>query len=195
MRTPDQDDLLPEENTEDTATAEDSPIPTEDDPDTPRHEGAEDDIEPSAERHAGETPSEKSTQSREKVRRPHASWRGWWLACAMAASVILLGFANSLDIFRGERRMLAYAGAVAVGAFIGGLPGLLRGKVHPARPTWGRALRGFLCGAGMALALGAAGGGWLVPAALTGSLGAWGFGLAALVGGFITVRTADRRRA
>lgn len=91
--------------------------------------------------------------------------------------------------------MVAYGGAVAVGAFIGGLPGLLRGKVRPARPTWGRALRGFLCGAGMTLSLGAAGGGWLIPAALTGSLGAWGFGLAALVAGFVTVRVADRRRA
>lgn len=128
--------------------------------------------------------------------RLHPLWRGFWLACAMAAGLVLLGFTDSLGPFRLDRRPLAFAGAITVGAFIGALPARLRkGARSSQSTTWRRALRGFLCGLFMALSLGLAGDGRILPALMTGSAGAYGFCLAALVTGFITVRIAGRNAA
>lgn len=130
------------------------------------------------------------------MRIPHPLWRGFWLAAALAAGLVLMGFADALSPFRLERRFLAFVGAVTVGAFIGALPARLRrGAKSTQRTTWQRCLRGFLCGAGMALGLGMAGDGRLIPALLTGSAGAWGFGLTALAAGFVTARIMGRKQA
>lgn len=130
------------------------------------------------------------------MRVPHPLWRGFWLAAAMAAGLILLGFTDSLGVFRLERRMVAFSGAVLVGAFLASLPARLRrGRKPVMKVNWMRCLRGFLCGAGMALALGLAGDGAILPALLTGSAGAAAFCAAALLVALITLRIAERRRA
>ena len=130
------------------------------------------------------------------MRIPHPVWRGFWLAVLMMASLVLMGFTDALAVFRGDRRMIAFAGAVTVGAFLGALPGLLKNRA--ASPTWQkgpwpRYLLAFLGGAGMALAFGMAGDGRILPALLTGSPGAFLFCGTALLGGFATVRIGGRR--
>ena len=126
--------------------------------------------------------------------RSHPLWRGFWLAAALAAGLVLMGFTDYLGAFRLERRMIAFCGAVTVGAFLGVLPGWLKKAApRPARPRWQLCLRGFLCGLGLALAFALAGDGRVLSALLTGSAGAWGFGLAALIGGFATVRIMGRK--
>lgn len=126
--------------------------------------------------------------------RSHPLWRGFWLAAALAAGPVLLGFTDCLGAYLLERRMIAFCGAVTVGAFLGALPGWLKKAApRPARPRWQRCLRGFLCGLGLALAFALAGDGRVLSALLTGSAGAWGFGLAALIGGFATVRIMGRK--
>ena len=128
--------------------------------------------------------------------RMHPLWRGFWLAAVMAAGLVLMGMTHALAAFRLERRALAFAGAVTVGAFLGALPSRLRRGGRSAQATtWQRCLRAFLCGGMMALALGMAGGGWMIPALLTGSAGAYAFCGAALLTGFVTVRIAGRKRA
>lgn len=127
--------------------------------------------------------------------RMHPLWRGFWLAVVMAAGLVLMGMTDSLSPFRLERRALAFAGAITVGAFLGALPGRLRkGGKSAQGTTWQRCLWGFLCGLGMALALGLAGDGRVIPALMTGSAGAYAFCLTALVTGFITVRIMGRKR-
>lgn len=127
--------------------------------------------------------------------RIHPLWRGFWLACVMAAGLVLLGAADSLGPYRLDRRLLAFAGAITVGAFIGALPGRLRrGSKSAQATTWQRCLRAFLCGVAMALALGLAGDGRIIPALMTGSAGAYAFCGAALMTGFITVRIMGRAR-
>lgn len=130
------------------------------------------------------------------MRIPHPLWRGFWLAAAMAAGLVLLGAADALGPFRFDRRLLAYAGAITVGAFLGALPGRLRrGSKSAQSTTWQRALRAFLCGLAMAFALGLAGDGRIIPALMTGSAGAYAFCAMALLTGLITVRIMGRRRA
>ena len=91
-------------------------------------------------------------------------------------------------------RRCPFCGAVTVGAFLGVLPGWLKKAApRPARPRWQLCLRGFLCGLGLALAFALAGDGRVLSAFLTGSAGAWRFGLAALVGGFAPVRIMGRK--
>ena len=126
--------------------------------------------------------------------RSHPLWRGFWLAAVIAAGLVLMGFPDGLAAFRGERRAVAFAGAVTAGAFLGALPARLRKGANPAQgTTWRRCLRAFLCGCALSLAFTLAGDGRLFSAFLTGSAGAWGFALAALVGGFTTVRIMGRR--
>lgn len=128
--------------------------------------------------------------------RQHPLWRGFWLAAAMAAGLVLLGAADDLSLFRMDRRMIALGGGLTLGAFLAALPGRLRkGRAHRQSTTWQRCLRAFLCGVGMALALRFAGDGRILPALMTGSAGAWGFAAAALLAGLMTVRIAERRRA
>lgn len=135
------------------------------------------------------------------MRREHPLWRGFWLAAVMAAGLVLLPFADTLGPFRLDRRLLAYAGAIAAGSLLGAVPALLRQflrkKPRPPRVPfpWQRCLRGLLCGLALALALGLAGDGRILPALLTGSAGGYGFCLAALISGFITVRIMGRARA
>lgn len=129
------------------------------------------------------------------MRRSHPLWRGFFLAAAMAAALFLLGQMDSLAPFRLERRPLAFAGALTVGAFIAALPAYLRRKRPPVqRTTWQRCLRAFLCGAAMVIALSMAGSGSVIPALMTGSMGAYAFCALALAAGFVTVRIAERRR-
>ena len=128
----------------------------------------------------------------------HPVWRGFWLAVVMMAGLVLMGFTDALSPFRGDRRMIAFAGAITVGAFLGALPGLLRKRTAPMTwriAPWYRYLLAFLGGAGMALAFGVAGDGRILPALLTGSPGAFLFGGAALLGGFATVRIRGRQRS
>lgn len=130
------------------------------------------------------------------MRIPHPVWRGFWLAVLMMASLVLMGFTDSLAPFRGERRMIAFAGAMAVGAFLGTLPRLLRGRASHVKwqfRPWYRYLLCFLGGAGLALSFGVAGDGRILPALLTGSPGACLFCGTALLGGFAAVRIGGRR--
>lgn len=130
------------------------------------------------------------------MRISHPLWRGFWLAAAMTASLVLLGFTDSAASFRLNRPALAFAGAITVGAFLASLPGRLHKGRSPAQPTtWQRCLRGFLCGAGMMVGLSLAGDGRILSTLLTGSPGAYGFCLAALFTGFITCRIMGRNRA
>lgn len=125
--------------------------------------------------------------------RAHPLWRGFWLAAVLAAGLVLMGFTDCLDVFRGERRMVAFAGGIALGAFLRALPGWLVRKGKPRLlPTWQHALRAFLCGCFLPLTIGLAGDGRIIPALLTGSAGAWGFGLTALAAGFATTRIMGR---
>lgn len=128
------------------------------------------------------------------MRRQHPLWRGFWLALSMAAVLFLLGPVSPLSLFALERGPLVFFAAMTAGAFIGALPGRLRKSAKPVlRTTWQRALRAFLCGAAMALALGMAGDGAVIPALMTGSVGAYAFCGVAHAAGFITVRIADKR--
>jgi hypothetical protein len=125
--------------------------------------------------------------------RSHPLWRGFWLAAVLAAGLVLMGFTDCLAALRLERRAVAFCGAVVVGAFLGALPGRLHKGVKSAqRTTWQRCLRAFLGGCGLSLAVKLAGDGRLFSAFLTGSAGAWGFALCALVSGFATVRIMGR---
>jgi len=128
--------------------------------------------------------------------RIHPLWRGFWLAAAMAAGLVLLGGVDSLAAFRLDRRAVAYAGAITVGAFLGALPGYLRkGRKPRFSLPWRQALRDFLCGFAMVLGLFLAGDGAILPGLMTGSAGAYAFCLAALAAGFVTVRIAGRAKA
>ena len=130
------------------------------------------------------------------MRIPHPVWRGFWLAVVMMAGLVLMGFTDALAAFRGERRMIVFAGAVTVGAFLGSVPALLRGRKLPPAwriSPWYRYVLAFLGGAGVALAFGVAGDGRILPALLTGSPGAFLFSAMALLGGFAAARIGRRR--
>ena len=125
--------------------------------------------------------------------RSHPLWRGFWLAATLAASLVLMGFTDGLAAFSLARRAVAFCGAVVAGAFLGALPGRLRRGMRSARrTTWQRCLRAFLGGCGLSLGAALAGDGRLLAAFLTGSAGAWGFALCALVSGCVTVRIMGR---
>lgn len=125
----------------------------------------------------------------------HPLWRGFWLAAAMAAGLVLLGPVDSLAPFQLGRKALAFAGAVTVGAFLGALPGRLRkGAKSSQRTSWQRCLRALLCGMAMTLSFGLASDGRILPGLMTGSAGAFGFCLAALTTGFIITRIMGRTR-
>lgn len=125
----------------------------------------------------------------------HPLWRGFWLAAAIAAVRYLLGPVDSLAPFSLRRSALVYAAGIAGGALLAALPSVFRKRRLPRlRTSWQRCLRAFLCGGAMALALGMAGSGSILPALLTSSAGAVSFGAAALAGGLVTVRILERRR-
>jgi hypothetical protein len=118
-------------------------------------------------------------------------WRGFWLAAVIAAGLVLMGFDASAPFEMGRK---PFAGAVTAGAFLGALPARLRKGARPAQATtWKRCLVAFLGGCGLSLAFALAGEGRLLSTFLTGSAGAWGFALTALLGGFATVRMMGRR--
>lgn len=128
------------------------------------------------------------------MNRSHPLWRGFWLALSMTAVLFLLGQMSSLAPYRFVRTAAVFAAALAAGAFIGALPARLRRRGTAQRTTWQRCLRAFLCGAAMALGLGLAGDGAVIPALMTGSVGAYAFCGMALAAGFVTVRIAERGR-
>ena len=128
------------------------------------------------------------------MRRVHPLWRGFWLACVLTAALVLLGGPDGLAVFRGERAPLVFAASAALGGLLASLPGRFRrrGQRTPL-PRWPRCLLCFLCGAAMALALGAAGSGRVLFALYEGSTGAYAFAGAAALTGFVTARIAGRR--
>lgn len=127
--------------------------------------------------------------------RSHPLWRGFWLALSMAAVLFLLGPVDVLSPYHLARRPMVFFAAMTAGAFIGALPGRLRRRAAPAwRTTWQNCLKAFLCGAAMALALGMAGSGAVIPALMTGSAGAYAFCGTALAAGFVTLRITERGR-
>ena len=128
--------------------------------------------------------------------RAHPLWRGFWLAAVLAAGLVLMGFTDSLAVFRGERGAIAFSGGITLGAFLGALPRWLTRRGKPRLfPDWRPALRAFLCGCGMPLAIGLAGGSAILPALLTGSAGAVGFAITTLIAGFVTTRIMGRAKA
>lgn len=125
----------------------------------------------------------------------HPLWRGFYLAAAMAAALVLLGPADALAAYGFDRRMLALCGGMLCGAFLGAVPSRLTRRRKPApRTTWQRCLRAFFCGAAMILGYAMAGGGRMLGALMEGSVGAYAFGGAALAAGFVTVRIMERGR-
>ena len=130
------------------------------------------------------------------MRRVHPLWRRFWLAVVLTAARVLLGGVDWLAAYRLDRQALVPAGAAAMGAFLAALPGRLRRRrLRPIRTSWQRCLRAFLCGAAMALALGMAGSGRILPALMEGSTGAYAFVGAAWLTGFVTTRIGVRRGA
>ncbi len=129
------------------------------------------------------------------MRTVHPLWRGFYLAVVWAVLRILLGPVDETAPFLLDRRMVALAGGVLAGAFLSALPSYLsRRRQKQRRSGWQRCVTAFLCGAAMVLAFRVAGCGWIWHALLEGSAGGAGFCLAALVGGFVTVRIAERGR-
>ena len=129
------------------------------------------------------------------MRTVHPLWRGFWLAAAMTATLLMLGETDSLGPFRLDRKLLVYAGAMTAGAFLASVPARLRRKESCEKPSWQRCLRAFLSGAVMALALGMAGSESILSALMTGSAGAYAFCTAALAAGFVTVRVMEGRKS
>ncbi len=123
----------------------------------------------------------------------HPLWRGFFLAAFLAAMRFLLGPLNELRPYQLDRAMGVFALALLLGAFLHTLPGRFRHGWRVGVPGWRRALLLLFCGAAMALALRTAGGTWLTSL-MEGSVGAYGFALAAWVVGFITVRIMERGR-
>ena len=130
------------------------------------------------------------------MRREHPLWRGFWLACVWTAALVTLGGADALAAFRGTELGLILAGATLAGGFLADLPRRLRhrGKTS-ARPRLSQLLTAFFCGLAMALALGMAGSGRILPALLEGSTGAYAFVAAAAAAAFVAARIAGRRNA
>ncbi len=126
------------------------------------------------------------------MRRKHPLWRGFWLAAGLTAALMLLGGSDGLAAFRGQRRALAFALAVAVGALLGSLPGMFRRKAGPWKVPWQRCAAAFFCGAAMALGMGLAGRVSPLTGLMQGSTGAFAFVAAAWAAGLATVRIAER---
>lgn len=128
------------------------------------------------------------------MRRVHPLWRGFWLACVLAAVRVLLNGVDERALFRGDRAALALAGAAVFGALLAAAPGWLRrrGRLW-LRPGWKRCLTAFLSGVAMALALGMADSGRVLFALYEGSTGAYAFVGAAAVTAFVTARIVERR--
>ena len=127
------------------------------------------------------------------MRRVHPLWRGFWLAVVLTAALVLLGGTNELAPYRLDKRALAFALMAAFGVLLSCLPGWLMRRNRLHRPRWRRCLICFLAGLAMALSLGMAGTGRMLPALLEGSVGALGFAAAAGLTGFITARIMARR--
>ena len=127
------------------------------------------------------------------MRRVHPLWRGFWLAVVLAAVLVLLGGTDDLAPYRLDRQALAFALMAAFGVLLTCLLGWLTRRKRLHRPRWRRCLTCFLAGLAMALSLGLAGTGRMLPALLEGSVGAIGFAVTAGLTGFITTRIMARR--
>lgn len=166
-----EEEKLPEEKspveTEDTpdAPAEDAPdepadvpeepdAPPEDNPGTRAIASAEDQPhDPTQETRACTVP-EESTQSRdgcsvtlprEKGRRPHPLWRGFWLAVCILGIAVLMGRIDAPGAAWARQPMRAFGGAIAAGGVLASLPGLIRHDL-PERPRLRRCLLGLFIG-------------------------------------------------
>ena len=127
------------------------------------------------------------------MRRVHPLWRGFWLACAYTAALVTSGGVDWLGAHQGQRTALIAAAAVAAGAFLASLPGMLRRRgAKSARRPRKRLLICFLAGLAMALSCGMAGTGRILPALLEGSTGAYAFFGMAAVAAFVTARIAGK---
>ncbi len=128
------------------------------------------------------------------MRRLHPLWRGFWLALALVAVLTICGSTDALAPYRLERKPLALFAAVTAGAFLAALPGRLRKhRAAPEKTSWQKCLAVFLGGLAMPLALGMAGDGSPVFAAMQGSAGAWAFLGTAWLAGLVTARIIGRR--
>lgn len=160
-----EEEKLPEEKspveTEDTpdATVEDAPdepadVPEEpvEAPESPEHEPEARAIA-SAEDHPHDQPQEtractipeESTPSREKGRRPHPLWRGWWLAVCILGIAVLVGRIDAPGAAWVRQPMRAFGGAIAAGGVLASLPELIRHDL-PERPRLRRCLLGLFIG-------------------------------------------------
>lgn len=127
------------------------------------------------------------------MRRVHPLWRGFWLALALTAA-LLLSDVDALMAYRLNRRMLALCGATALGAFLAALPGRLRRlRERPEKPRWTRCVTALVCGVAMSVGLGLSGSGRILLSLAEGSTGAMAFVLAAWGTGLITLLIAGRR--
>lgn len=127
------------------------------------------------------------------MRRVHPLWRGFWLALALTAA-LLLSDVDSLMAYRLNRRGLALFGAAALGAFLAALPGRLRRRgERPEKPRWTRCVTALACGLVMTASLGLAGSGRILLSLAEGSTGAMAFAAAAWLTGLITLLIAGRR--
>ena len=127
------------------------------------------------------------------MRRVHPLWRGFWLALALTAA-LLLSDVDALMAYGLNRRMLALCGATTLGAFLAALPGRLwRLRERPEKPRWTRCVLALVCGAAMSVGFGLAGSGRILLSLAEGSTGALAFVLAAWGTGLITLLIAGRR--
>lgn len=127
------------------------------------------------------------------MRRVHPLWRGFWLALALTAA-LLLSDVDSLMAYRLNRRGLALFAAAALGAFLAALPGRLRRRSErPEKPRWMRCLLALACGLVMTASLGLAGSGRILLSLAEGSTGAMAFAAAAWLTGLLTLLIAGRR--
>ena len=127
------------------------------------------------------------------MRREHPLWRGFFLALAVTAALLLLHRPDALAAYRLQRRGVAMLCGVAAGAFMFSLPSRLTRRQKHSRSTWQGCLKAFFGGAAMALGVGLIGDGRILSGLAEGSAGAFGFALTALAAGIAAARLVRRR--
>lgn len=121
------------------------------------------------------------------MRRVHPLWRGFFAALALSGSAAALLYEPD--------GALTLACGTAAGALLCSLPGRIRGRIREAKPGLRRLGVCFLSGMALQLGLAMLGPVRLLPALLTGSVGAASALAAALASGFLLLRLRDARNA